>query len=94
MANTSTAARSRKGAVRPQCVQRNTLAILSTSNETRVVRVIGRAADVFYDWKVEVLGSPAWMVDARSKAPSFTNLGFVRAADLHVIGDEVEVCHA
>lgn len=54
------------------------LAIMSTRFGTRVVRVKGRAADIGYDWKVEVLGSPLWCVDARSDLPALTNLGLVK----------------
>ncbi|MFM0363721.1 hypothetical protein [Paraburkholderia sediminicola] len=62
--------------------QRDNLAILSGKFGTRVVRVVGRATDLYYDWKVEVLGSPIWCVDARSDAPAFTNLGFVMDGQL------------
>ncbi|WP_321899124.1 hypothetical protein [Paraburkholderia heleia] len=58
------------------------LAILSTRFGARVVRVKGRAADICYDWKVEVLGSPVWCVDARSDVPALTNLGLVKDAQL------------
>ncbi len=70
------------------------LAILSTRHETRVVRVLSRAADICLDWKVEVLGSPAWMVDARTKVPALTNVGFARAQDLHAFEDSEEVSYA
>ena len=62
--------------------ERDNLAILSGKFGTRVVRVVGRAADLYYDRKVEVLGSPIWAIDARSDAPAFTNLGFVMDAQL------------
>lgn len=58
------------------------LAVLSTRFGTRVVRVKGRAADICFDWKVEVLGSPVWCVDARSDAPALTNLGLAKDAQL------------
>jgi hypothetical protein len=76
--------------------QRDNLAILSGKFGTRVVRVVGRAADLYYDWKVEVLGSPIWAVDARSDAPAFTNLGFVMDAQLFPLDatDDVELAIA
>ncbi|MBM2767073.1 hypothetical protein [Burkholderia anthina] len=58
------------------------LAILSTRHETRVVRVLSRAADICLDWKVEVLGSPLWCVDARTDLPALTNLGLVKDEQL------------
>ncbi|WP_155629201.1 hypothetical protein [Burkholderia cepacia] len=67
------------------------LAILATNSETRVVRVVGRAADMYYDWKVEVLGSPIWAVDARLGVPAFTNLGYVADRDL-VPFDDIGIC--
>ncbi|MFB5151643.1 hypothetical protein WJH60_18785 [Burkholderia orbicola] len=63
------------------------LAILSTASTTRVVRVVGRAADLYYDWKVEVLGSPIWAIDARRGVPVFTNLGLVADRDVVPFGD-------
>jgi hypothetical protein len=76
--------------------QRDNLAILSGKFGTRVVRVVGRAADLYYDWKVEVLGSPIWAIDARSDAPAFTNLGFVMDAQLFPLAetDDVELAIA
>lgn len=67
------------------------LAILATNSATRVVRVVGRAADMYYDWKVEVLGSPIWAVDARRGVPAFTNLGYVADRDL-VPFDDIGIC--
>lgn len=67
------------------------LAILSTRYDTRVVRVKARAADLYYDWKVEVLGSPIWCIDARSDAPAFTNLGFVMEGQLIPLADTDDV---
>jgi hypothetical protein len=68
------------------------LAILSTRFGTRVVRVKGCAADIGYDWKVEVLGSPLWCVDARSDLPAFTNLGLVKDAQLYPLDtDDMEL---
>ena len=67
--------------------QRDNLAILTNRFGTRVVRVVGRAADMYYDWKVEVLGSPIWCVDARSDAPAFTNLGLVTDGQLIPLTD-------
>lgn len=69
---------------RPNSVPVHTaqLAILSTDSTTRVVRVVGRAADMYYDWRVEVLGSPIWAIDARRGVPDFTNLGLVADHDL------------
>ena len=67
------------------------LAILSTRHDTRIVRVKARAADLYYDWKVEVLGSPVWCVDARSDAPAFTNLGFVMDAQLIPLAETDDV---
>ncbi|MBN3788312.1 hypothetical protein [Burkholderia sp. Ac-20353] len=58
------------------------LALLSTRFGTRIVQVKGRAADLCYDWKVEVLGSPIWCVDARSDLPALTNLGLVKDKQL------------
>jgi hypothetical protein len=76
--------------------QRDNLAILSSKFGTRVVRIVGHAADLYYDWKVEVLGSPIWAVDARSDAPAFTNLGFVMDAQLFPLdaADDVELAIA
>ena len=71
--------------------QRDNLAILSGKFGTRVVRVVGRAADLYYDWKVEVLGSPIWAVDARSDAPAFTNLGFVMDSQLFPLAETDDV---
>lgn len=71
--------------------ERDNLAILSGKFGTRVVRVVGRAADLYYDWKVEVLGSPIWAIDARSGAPAFTNLGFVMDAQLIPLADTEDV---
>lgn len=62
--------------------QRDNLAILMNRFGTRVVSIVGRAADIYYDWNVEVRGSPIWAIDARSDAPAFTNLGFVMEAQL------------
>lgn len=64
---------------------RGNLAILSGGFGTRVVRVVDRAADIYHDWKVEVLGSPIWAIDARSDAPAFTNLGFVMDGQLMLL---------
>ncbi|VWC14188.1 hypothetical protein BLA6993_05502 [Burkholderia lata] len=58
------------------------LAILSTQHETRIVRVLSRAADLCLDWKVKVLGSPLWCVDARTDLPALTNLGLVKDEQL------------
>lgn len=76
--------------------QRGNLAILSGKFGTRVVRIVGRAADIYYDWKVEVLGSPVWAIDARSDAPAFTNLGFVMDGQLMPLNetDDVELAIA
>ncbi|RAS38299.1 hypothetical protein [Paraburkholderia bryophila] len=76
--------------------QRDNLAILSGKFGTRVVRVVGRAADLYYDWKVEVLGSPIWAIDARSDAPAFTNLGFVMDGQLMPLTetDDIELAIA
>ena len=71
--------------------QRDNLAILTSRFGTRVVRVVGRAADLHYDWKVAVLGSPIWAVDARSDAPAFTNLGFVMDSQLMPLLDTDDV---
>jgi len=71
--------------------ERDNIAILSGKFGTRVVRVVGRAADLYYDWKVEVLGSPIWAIDARSDAPAFTNLGFVMDAQLMPLADTEDV---
>lgn len=71
--------------------QRDSLAILTSRFGTRVVRVVGRAADLYYDWKVEVLGSPIWVVDAHSDAPAFTNLGFVMDGQLIPLPDTDDV---
>ncbi|UVE64769.1 hypothetical protein L2Y90_13015 [Burkholderia pyrrocinia] len=82
------------GELHPACQRRchaGGIAILSMSSGTRVVRVVGKAADMYYDWKVEVLGSPIWAIDARRGVPDFTNLGFVADCDL-VPFDDVEVC--
>jgi hypothetical protein len=71
------------------------VAILSGKFGTRVVRVIGRAADLYYDWKVEILGSPIWIVDARSDKPQFSNLGFAQDCSLFPLEMEAEeACHA
>jgi hypothetical protein len=76
--------------------QRDNLAILTNRFGTRVVRIVGRAADIYYDWKVEVLGSPIWAIDARSDAPAYTNLGFVMDAQLFPLAetDDVELAIA
>ena len=76
--------------------QRDNLAILSGKFGTRVVRIVGRAADIYYDWKVEVLGAPIWAIDARSDAPAFTNLGFVMDGQLMPLNetDDVELAIA
>jgi hypothetical protein len=76
--------------------QRGNLAILSGKFGTRVVRIVGRAADLYYDWKVEVLGSPIWAIDARSDAPALTNLGFVMDGQLMPLTetDDVELAIA
>jgi hypothetical protein len=87
----STAGQNRKTESRP--LEPGHLAILSTRNETRVVRIKGRAADICYDWKVEVLGSPAWMIDARSNRPALTQLGLASSNSLKSIGVEVEVAY-
>lgn len=70
---------------------RGNLAILTGRFGTRVVRVVGRAADIYYDWKVEVLGSPIWAIDARSDAPAFTNLGFVMDGQLIPLAETDDV---
>jgi hypothetical protein len=76
--------------------ERDNLAILSNRFGTRIVRVVSRAVDMYYDWKVEVLGSPIWCIDARSDAPAFTNLGFVMDAQLMPLpeADDVEMAIA
>ncbi|WP_175787083.1 hypothetical protein [Burkholderia anthina] len=58
------------------------LAVLSTRFGTRVVCVKGRAADICLDWKVEILGSPLWCVDARTNLPAITNLALVKDSQL------------
>ncbi|OXJ33013.1 hypothetical protein CFB82_17725 [Burkholderia sp. HI2714] len=58
------------------------LAILSTRHETRIIRVLSRAADICLDWKVEILGSPLWCVDARTNLPALTNLALVKDGQL------------
>ncbi|WP_423393287.1 hypothetical protein [Burkholderia sp. LMG 21824] len=58
------------------------LAILSTHYETRIIRVLSRAADICLDWKVEILGSPLWCVDARTNLPALTNLALVKDSQL------------
>jgi hypothetical protein len=78
-------------AVNQRCHTGN-LAILSTGFGTRVVRIKSRAADLCYDWKVEVLGSPVWCVDARSDMPALTNLGLVKEAQLYPLEtDDMEL---
>lgn len=79
----------RSPAQRPDC-HVGDLAILSTRSETRVVRIKGRAADLCYDWKVEVLGSPIWAIDARDHAPAFTNLAFAMDCQLSPLLADVE----
>lgn len=92
---------SRNIARSPRCRVGN-LAILSTRSETRVVRIKAHAVDLCYDWKVEVLGSPVWGIDARKSAPAFTNLAFVSNGQLSPLFAEVDeidslvdedVCH-
>jgi hypothetical protein len=73
------------------------LAILSGKFGTRIVRIVGRAADIYYDWKVEILGSPIWIIDARSDKPQLSNLGFANDCSLFPLEAEAEaeeVCHA
>ena len=82
------AANGRRQNLRCRC---DNLAILSGKFGTRVVRIVGRAADLYYDWKVEVLGSPIWAVDARSDAPALTNLGFVMDTQLIPLADAENV---
>jgi hypothetical protein len=96
ISQTSTAKTTDKARRQNLRCQRDNLAILSGKFGTRVVRVVGRAADLYYDWKVEVLGSPIWAVDARSDAPAFTNLGFVMDAQLFPLAetDDVELAIA
>jgi hypothetical protein len=77
MSNTITASADGKSRHQGDRCKVGTLALLSTDRETRVVRIKGRAADICYDWKVEVLGSPIWGVDARTSTPTFTTLPFV-----------------
>ncbi|PQV51811.1 hypothetical protein [Paraburkholderia sp. BL21I4N1] len=90
---TKTAAGARRQNLR---CQRDNLAILTNRFGTRVVRIVGRAADLYYDWKVEVLGSPIWCIDARSDAPAFTNLGYAMDGQLFPLAetDEVELAIA
>lgn len=66
------------------------LAILSTRFGTRVVQVKGRAADICYDWKVEILGAPVWAIDARTGKPAFSTLSFAKDSDLFPMTDDVE----
>lgn len=73
-----------------QC-QRGSLALLTNRFGTRVVRVVGRAADVYYDWKVEVLGSPIWCIDARSDAPAFTNMALAMDGQLMPLAETGDV---
>jgi len=92
MSNISTA--TANGKARDLRCHAGNLAILSGKFGTRVVRVVGRAADLYYDWKVEVLGSPIWIIDARSDKPQLSNLGFAQDCRLFPLEMEAEeVCH-
>jgi hypothetical protein len=79
---TQAIARASRAVYQQRCHAGN-LAILSTRFGTRMVRIKSRAADICYDWKVEVLGSPLWCVDARSDLPALTNLGLVKDGQLY-----------
>lgn len=96
MSNTSTATAGSKGATRQQNLRchRGDIAIMSGHFGTRIVRVVGRAADLFNDWKVEIMGSPVWCIDARTDSPKLTNLGFVKDSNLYPLNVGAEVSHA